>query len=118
MDQTKLDKIRSLEAELLKLKSEARAERLKEIKADIALFQFTAKELGLSITSTSDVEEIAPVEQKTRKPIEIKYRHPDKPELTWTGNGRTAKWLEKEIDAGKNLDDFLIKKKEPVTEGK
>lgn len=115
---SKLDEIRSLEAQLIKLKAEARAERLKEIKADVALFQFTAKELGLSTTSTSDVEEIAPVEQKTRKPIEIKYRHPDNPELTWTGNGRTAKWLENEINAGKKLADFLIKKQEPVTEEK
>ena len=39
-----------------------------------------------------------------------KYRHPENPELTWTGKGRQPSWIKDAVDAGKPLDDFLIAK--------
>lgn len=37
-----------------------------------------------------------------------KYRHPENPELTWTGKGRQPSWIKDAVDAGRPLDDFLI----------
>lgn len=43
-----------------------------------------------------------------RGPAPIKYQHPSDSTLTWTGRGRMPLWLEKEEEAGKSRDDFLI----------
>ena len=39
-----------------------------------------------------------------------KYRHPENPELTWTGRGRQPDWIKEGLQAGKSLEDFLIVK--------
>ena len=38
-----------------------------------------------------------------------KYRHPEDPNKTWTGRGRKPAWVSEHLDAGKSLDDLLIK---------
>ena len=43
-----------------------------------------------------------------RKPVAAKYRHPENPELTWTGRGRKPRWIAEALEAGKSLDDFAI----------
>lgn len=43
-------------------------------------------------------------------PTKPKYRHPDNHDLTWTGHGRKPRWLQGFLDAGRNVDDFLIEK--------
>lgn len=108
MEQSKLDTIKELEAKLNKLKAEARAERLKEVKAEIVLFGFTAKELGLSTTSTTTEEEVVSVEQKTRKKAKILYRDPENENNTWAGRGIMPKWLQAKLDAGHKLEDFKL----------
>lgn len=44
----------------------------------------------------------------TRSPVAPKYRHPENPELTWTGRGRKPAWVVTHLDAGKPIDDLLI----------
>ena len=39
---------------------------------------------------------------------EPKYRHPENPDLTWTGRGRKPGWIAEALEAGKSLDDFAI----------
>lgn len=39
---------------------------------------------------------------------EPKYRHPENPDLTWSGRGRKPGWIAEALDAGKSLDDFAI----------
>lgn len=41
--------------------------------------------------------------------IAAKYRHPKTGE-TWSGRGKKAGWLAKEIAAGKKLEDFAVDK--------
>ena len=33
----------------------------------------------------------------------VKWRHPEKPELTWCGRGRRPSWMNEAIDAGYSL---------------
>ncbi len=99
-----LEQIQAQIAELTKKAQElAQAKRqptLDEVKAKIALYGFTAKELGFA-----DVAKPAPATEK--KPVAIKYRDGDN---TWTGRGRQPKWLEKKITEGSKLEDFAVEK--------
>ncbi len=47
---------------------------------------------------------------KMENPSTPKYRDPAKPENTWAGRGKRPHWLERELAAGKKLEDFLIDK--------
>ena len=40
--------------------------------------------------------------------VKIKYRHPENPELEWTGRGRKPKWVEAWIASGSSLDNLLV----------
>ncbi len=38
------------------------------------------------------------------------YRNPSNSAETWSGRGRMPKWLKRELDAGKKLEDFVLEK--------
>jgi DNA-binding protein H-NS len=61
-----------------------------------------ARAHGLSI------EELLGKTGGVRKPVEAKYRHPQRPELTWTGRGRKPVWVQELLAAGKTLQDIAI----------
>jgi DNA-binding protein H-NS len=58
----------------------------------------TPKNAGKSTLSPND----------GRLKVKPKYRHPKSKE-TWSGRGKTPRWLAAEIKSGKRKDDFLIK---------
>jgi DNA-binding protein H-NS len=37
-----------------------------------------------------------------------KYRHPENPNLTWTGRGRKPDWFKEALEAGMSADDLKI----------
>lgn len=39
-----------------------------------------------------------------------KYRNPAQPSETWSGRGKTPRWLTAELRSGKKRDDFRIQK--------
>lgn len=45
---------------------------------------------------------------KKKSKVAAKYAHPENPELTWTGRGRTPKWIIEARAYGKSLKDFEI----------
>ena len=45
---------------------------------------------------------------RTRKPVAVKYRHPEHPELTWTGRGRKPLWVTKWLEEGKTMEKLAI----------
>lgn len=47
-------------------------------------------------------------EKKVGKPVAIKYRHPEKAELAWTGRGRQPKWVVEFISNGGSLDQLTV----------
>lgn len=50
------------------------------------------------------------VKAKGRKAtkIAIKYRNPAKPEETWSGRGRMARWLAAEVKKGRQAQEFAV----------
>ena len=47
---------------------------------------------------------------KSTKSVDIKYRDTEDSTLTWTGRGKKPGWLQKKLDEGHNINDFLIPK--------
>ena len=45
---------------------------------------------------------------RKRKPVTVKYRHPDQADLTWTGRGRKPRWLTKWLDEGKSMKTLAV----------
>ena len=41
-------------------------------------------------------------------PVFPKYRNPETPTERWSGRGKQPRWLKRQIEAGRKLDDFLI----------
>ncbi|MBM3604684.1 MAG: H-NS histone family protein [Alphaproteobacteria bacterium] len=56
----------------------------------------------------SSLEEMLTAQPAKRQQAEPKYRHPENPELTWTGRGRKPGWIAEALEAGKSLDEFAI----------
>ena len=46
---------------------------------------------------------------KEKKTVAPKYRNPADATQTWTGRGRKPKWVIEALEAGGNMDDFLIR---------
>lgn len=62
-----------------------------------------ARELGYSL---DELVQIAP--KRKRTPLPPRYRHPEQPEITWSGRGRRPGWILDALAAGKSLDDLAI----------
>lgn len=87
-------------AELQQLAEAARKSEITGAKEKIATIM---KEYGLTVDDLTRSEAKATKASKVRNPVPAKYRDEATGE-TWTGRGRSPKWLE-----GKEKNQFLIK---------
>lgn len=46
--------------------------------------------------------------RKARSQAVAKYKHPENPELTWTGKGRRPAWFIEALDSGKTPEELEI----------
>lgn len=67
-----------------------------------------AKGLGLSILELNEHGENRKLNKKVVVKTEPKYRNKANPDEVWTGRGKRPLWLNREIESGKKLEDFLI----------
>ena len=97
--------IASLEAKRKALLDESRQEALTATRATVAKYGFTASELGVSNPKPAKAGTDA---LKAKAPA--KYANPTNPSQTWAGGkGARPTWVKTHLDAGKSLDDLLIK---------
>ena len=75
---------------------------IKKVKAIVQQYGLTASQCGFSLDGVK--EPTAP----TRAPAQPKYITPDG-KKTWSGRGRPPVEFKALIDAGKKIEDFLIK---------
>lgn len=78
-------------------------ERRKKTEA-IAAARARAKEFGFKLEELID-DAASKSKRATSAP---KYRHPENPEVTWTGRGRRPDWIREALESGKSLEDFAI----------
>ena len=75
----------------------------KQRKAALAAAEAAARENGYSL---AELTGLSPKKAKTVS--QPKYRHPENPEMTWTGRGRQPDWIKDALENGKSKEDFLI----------
>lgn len=63
-----------------------------------------AKELGFSLAELTGTRK----PRKTSGPVGPKYRHPENPEITWSGRGRRPGWFEAATKAGKSPESMAV----------
>ena len=56
------------------------------------------------------VTELSPAgpERRPYPKVEAKFRNPDNPSETWSGRGKTPRWLARLIATGRKIDEFRI----------
>jgi DNA-binding protein H-NS len=72
-------------------------------KEALAAADAKAREFGFSISELLDSGK-----KGGATPRPAKYRHPENPDLTWTGRGRQPQWFKDAVEAGTEPDDLLI----------
>lgn len=67
-----------------------------------------AKGIGLSILELNEHGENRKLNKKVVVKSEPKYRNNANPNEVWTGRGKRPDWVNREIESGKKLKEFLI----------
>lgn len=94
------EEIEALEQQAKAARKRESASALAEVKRLIAEFRFSAAECGFSSVENR---------KAARKEVVVKFRHPNNPSLTWTGRGKTPKWLSEEEAQGRMREIFLVR---------
>ena len=68
----------------------------------LAAIEEAAREHGFNL---ADLTGAKPRRSGTVAP---KYANPNDPTMTWTGRGRKPRWVQENLEGGKQLDDLLI----------
>lgn len=101
-----LEELKQLRKDVEKEITTFEARRLREAREKL---EAHAREMGLTIEdiffSGTDMKGL----KKPRKVNPPKYRHPENPEMTWTGRGRKPAWLNELLKCGGNLEACLIR---------
>ncbi|WP_174875617.1 H-NS family nucleoid-associated regulatory protein [Vogesella oryzae] len=90
-----------VDAEIRRRESEEKAKAAKQVMELIRTHGLDLQELA-----NKSVKAVATT---ARKPVDAKYRHPDDASLSWTGRGRKPLWVVTWLDAGRTLEELLIK---------
>lgn len=104
-----LPQLKELQASLPELIQARQNEEHKKAQLEL---EALARQLGFEL---GDFTRKAPGGQsqalgKQRKPAAVKYRHPENHALTWTGRGRSPKWVTEFVASGRKLDEATIDK--------
>lgn len=99
--------------ELIVLLSEVEAEipekKKTEIEALRARLESIAAEAGYTLAEVVGGRRGKRIAAAGPGTVAVKYRNPDNPAETWSGRGRTARWLaEKLKKRGVKLEDFAV----------
>lgn len=86
-------------SEIAKREKETKVATLKELEA-------LASERGFSLNDLLGTG--AAKVKKEKGPVVVKYRHPQNPELAWTGRGRKPIWVVEFLDAGGTLEQLAV----------
>lgn len=98
LDALSLSELKQLEKSVAKAITSFEERRKAEARAKV---DELARELGYSFNELAGA---GPARKRTASTA--KYRHPENPEITWSGRGRKPSWISDALAAGKSLEDF------------
>lgn len=96
-----LEQLKQLQKDVAKAIAGYQARQKSEAQAKL---EAMAREMGFSLNDL-----VAPSGKGKRRPATPKYRHPETPDVTWSGRGRRPQWIVEALEAGLSEDDLLIK---------
>ena len=96
LDLLSVDELWALHLELIAVL----ASKMTEEKAEL--------EKRLAQLNSSDVPRKELRERRAYPAIAPKFRNPSEPLETWTGRGKTPRWLSSLLKSGRQIDDFRI----------
>lgn len=109
-----LDKLTIVVEERREAEAEERAAR-EEKEAKLAEYASQIREQGINVedliaalAGEGSTKSNKPKQKRAPRPAKYKYVNEQGEEKTWTGQGRTPSAIQKQLDAGSKLDDFLI----------
>jgi DNA-binding protein H-NS len=102
LSQMSLEELKSLRTKVNRAIESFEDRRRKEA---LAAADAKAREFGFSISELLDSGKKGAKGAPPRPP---KYRHPENPDVTWTGRGRQPQWFKDAVEAGTDPDDMLI----------
>lgn len=88
-------------AEIVRRKNQEKQEALSKLNQ-------LADSLGFSLDELLEKTKAGKKEKAERKPVAVKYRHPQQSDLTWTGRGRQPGWVVAWLGSGGNLQDLHV----------
>lgn len=94
-----LEELKKLRKDVEKAIESFETRRLKDARAKLEAY---AREIGVELNEVMDLK------SGTKSVNPPKYRHPEDPNMTWTGRGRKPKWIVEALEKGKSLDAFEI----------
>ena len=97
-----LDELKSLRKELDKTIENYETRRRQDA---LAAAEASAREMGYSLSELMDGQASKKGKKQVNPP---KYRHPENPDLTWSGRGRQPAWIKDGLEQGKTLEEFAI----------
>ncbi|WP_234855869.1 H-NS histone family protein [Paracoccus everestensis] len=68
----------------------------------LAAIEGAAREHGFNLA------ELTGAKPRRSGTVAPKYANPNDPTMTWTGRGRKPRWVQENLEGGKQLDDLLI----------
>ena len=89
------DELRTIHKEIGALLAQKRHEALEELRQKASLLGFSS-------------DDFAPKKKKGNGHATAKYRNIGNPDETWSGRGKRPAWLTDKLEAGHQLEEFLI----------
>ena len=93
-----------LQQQIAALQQQAQVARKAEVASVVAEIRAKMAEYDISL---ADLGTGGRVSRSKGVTVAAKYRHPRTGE-TWTGRGKMPRWLQAEVNSGKQKEDFLI----------
>jgi len=101
LDTLSLSELKSLQKDIAKAIADFSGRKKTEV---MLALEAHAKEMGFSLAELIGAK-------KTRRSSSTggaKYRHPENPEVTWSGRGRKPGWFTAALDAGKTRESMAV----------
>lgn len=110
-----------MRADLVRLQKELEMREREEVLSEVTNskeFKSISRTFSRIGLSPEEITELFKRPQKPQKPRAVakprgkvppKYRHPENQDLTWTGRGNKPRWVQELLEAGRSLEELLIK---------
>ena len=103
LDKFSVEELEQLSKDAAAAAKKKRENQRKELRAQLdAMVKAAGFHLHEIFPELNDVE-LKPV-------LTVQYRDPEKHDLTWTGQGRRPKWLVAAMEAGRELEEFKVRR--------